>query len=208
MSALVDAIQAELSGHSLSGLAGALGIPQEKAPSAVAAALPVLLGALNRTAASPTGAEALAGALERDHTAPLTQQLGGGGLGALVGQVLAQGGPKALDGAGILGHLLGRDQPAAAEAVASKTGLDAATAGKLLIALAPLVMSALGTVKQRQGLDAGGLASFLGQEQQSLGGSLLSGFLDAKGDGIGLDDLVRVGGALQQSGLLGKLFGG
>lgn len=209
---LIDAIQNELSGQSLQALAGAIGAPQDQTRSAVAAALPLLLGALTRNAASPAGAQSLAGALERDHTAPLTAHADAfGGLGGLLQAAMGAGSPnKALDGLGMLGHILGGQQQTAAQSIGAQSGLDSATVVKLLAALAPIVMSSLGTVKQNHNLDAGGLSGYLQQETQTLTKSdpgLLGSLIDPAQDGFGADDLVRMGGMLQSSGLLGKLFG-
>ncbi len=84
--------------------------------NAVAAALPLLLGALGRNTAQPQGAEALFGALERDHG-------GGMDIGNVLGAVLGGTSSRQTDGAGILGHILGASQPRAAQAQAGdRTG--------------------------------------------------------------------------------------
>jgi hypothetical protein len=128
-----------------------------------------------------------------------------GGLGALIG-ALAGGPaapvatPKALDGAGILGHVLGDQQGMVAQKVSQVSGLDPATVSRLLPALAPIVMSALGTLKADKKLDAGGVASLVQGEHQKLA----KGAPAAQGPaGI---DLAGIGGALLQSGVLSQLF--
>ena len=127
-------------------------------------------------------------------------------MGSLGGQQQA---PKALDGAGILGHLFGGGQQQAAAKVAESSGVSMAQAMQILVALAPLVMSTLGTMKQEKNLDAGGLAGMLQQEHgPGPGGGILSGLVDPKGDGIGMDDMMRMGTAVANSGILGSLFGG
>ena len=142
----------------------------------------------------------------------------GGGLGGLLGAAVSAmaagnkpaGAPKALDGAGILGHILGTRRPAVESGVAKASGLDASVIGKLLPALAPIVMSALGTMKKQQNLDAGGLSDVLRQEQAqiqgSIGGRSLTSMLDMDNDGSIMDEVTQIGGALSNSGLLGKLF--
>jgi hypothetical protein len=85
--------------------------------------------------------------------------------------------------------------------VAGASGLDAATVQRLLPALAPVLMSALGTIKTQNGLDAGGVAQLVQGEHAQLSG----GVPHAQGPG-GLD-LASIGGALMQSGALGRLFG-
>src|SRR5690606_21082535 len=72
---------AQLQGAPMQQIARQLGTDQDQAGNAVATALPLLLGALGRNSAQPQGAEALFGALQRDHAA-------GPDLGGLLGAVL------------------------------------------------------------------------------------------------------------------------
>ena len=143
---------------------------------------------------------------------------GGGGLGGMLGAAVSAmtagnkpaNAPKALDGIGILGHILGTRQPAVESGVAKASGLDASTIAKLLPALAPIVMSALGTIKSQQNLDANGLSNVIRQEQEkiagSVGGKSPASMLDLDNDGSIMDEVTNIGGALVNSGLLGKLF--
>lgn len=236
MSQLLDTIARELGPRVLSQVGSKVGANPQQTQAVAAVAIPMLVAALAKNTKQPGGAEALAGALERDHQPNLVDQLGpiagmlgggagmaqmagamlggqskggGDGLGALLGAAAsAMGGqsnqavPKALRGDKILGHVLGDQQAGAASAVAKASGVDASTVAALLPVLAPVVMSALGTAKKDQGLDAGGLAGFLQGEAGKLGAPA-----PAASSGFGADDLIKVGGALAQSGLLGKLFG-
>lgn len=141
----------------------------------------------------------------------------GGGLGDLIGAAVssmasgnAANGPKALDGVGILGHILGSRQGAVESGVAQASGLDASAVAKLLPALAPILMSALGTVKSSQNLDAAGLSDVIRREQDTLsssaGGRSMTSMFDLDNDGSMMDELASVGGMLAQSGLLNQLF--
>lgn len=130
---------------------------------------------------------------------------GGGGLGALL-SALATGAagpaaPRAANGAGILGHILGDQQGAVVKKVSEASGLPPGTVATLLPALAPVLMSALGTIKAKNGLDAGGVAQLVQAEHKTLSGPA------AKAAAPGALDLGAIGGALMQSGLLGQLFG-
>ena len=108
-----------------------LGISPVQAQSAVAAALPLLLGALGRNAQQPQGASSLFDALGRDHA--------GVGVGNALGSALAGGG----QGGSILGHIFGQRQGTAEQGLGTATGLGSERAGALLRLLAPVVMAYL-----------------------------------------------------------------
>jgi hypothetical protein len=108
-----------------------LGIGPAQAQSAVAAALPLLLGALGRNAQQPQGASSLFDALGRDHA--------GVGVGNALGSALAGGG----QGGSILGHIFGQRQGSAEQGLGTATGLGSERAGALLRLLAPVVMAYL-----------------------------------------------------------------
>lgn len=203
---LTDDLLNQLQGQPLAQLGSQLGLSQPQAQSAVSAALPLLLGALGRNASQPQGAEALFGALQRDHAAPAASGLD---LGSVLGAVLGGGGGSPqTDGAGILGHIFGGRQDTAAQGLGQATGLEGGQANALLKMLAPIVLSYLA-----QRMFSGGgqsaaspqqLGDVLGQEhqriqQQGSAGGLLSSVLDQDGDGqLGIGDLLKIG-----SGLLG-----
>lgn len=184
-----------LQGRSMEELGARIGTDRDQTERAVAAALPMLLGALNRNAQSADGASALSAALDRDHD--------GSVLDDLVGFL---GKNPELEGNGILKHALGDRRDTAVNTVSGVSGMDAASAGKLMAMLAPLVMGALGRQKRSSKLDPGGLAEMLGAERKKAPGDagaamdLVSKMLDRDGDGQVLDDLA--GGLLK--GFLGK----
>lgn len=204
---LTDDLLNQLQGQPLAQLSSQLGLSQPQTQNAVGAALPLLLGALGRNASQPQGAEALFGALQRDHAAPAASGLD---LGSVLGAVLGGGGggSRQTDGAGILGHIFGGRQDSAAQGLGQATGLEGGQANALLKMLAPIVLSYLA-----QRMFSGGgqgaaspqqLGDVLGQEQQRIqqqdpAGGLLSSVLDQDGDGqVGIGDLLKLG-----SGLLG-----
>ena len=201
---LTDELLSQLQGAPLQQIASQLGTNPSQAQSAVAAALPMLLGALGRNAAQPQGAADLFGALQRDHVG---RAAGGGGLGDLLGSVLGGmggggGAGGAADGASILGHIFGGNQQRAEAGLGQATGLGA-NAGQLLQILAPIVMAFLAQRTQAGGMDAGSLGAVLGREhaqvrqQGGVGGDLLGSLLDQDGDGqVGLGDLIKLGGGL------------
>src|SRR5262245_42666308 len=129
MSQLLDSITKSLGNDYMKQISGQLGADEQTTQSAISAALPMLVAGLARNSASQDGAMALHGALAKDHSGTILDDLGG-----FLGN--AQGGP----GAGILRHVLGDHQPMAQNAVAKTSGLNAQSSGQLLMMLAPIVM--------------------------------------------------------------------
>lgn len=218
---LIDELLGQLQGAPTGRIAQQLGTDARTAQDAIAAALPMIVGALGRNAQQPGGATELLHALQRDHGGAgamdlgslLSGLLGGGraapggmgGLGDLLGSVLGGGAPasRQLDAGGILGHIFGGAQPRAEAGLGQATGLNSGQAGQLLKMLAPIVMAFLARQVSARNLDAGGLGSVLGQErsrvqsQGGLGGGLLNAVLDQDGDGkVDIGDLLKLGGSL------------
>ncbi len=202
MTSLVEDLASQLQGAPVQQVAQQLGIDPAQASSAVSAALPLLMGALGRNASQPQGAQALFGALQKDHA--------GLDLGSVVGSVLGGSG----QGGAILGHIFGGSQDRVQAGLGQATGLGSNQAGQLMKILAPIVMAYLAKrmFQQRQdGNATAGAASpspdvlsgILGQEHQAisqqggLGGGLLASVLDQDGDGqLGIGDLLKIGGGL------------
>ena len=198
MSSLTDDIFTQLSGGAMQQISQQLGTGQAQTAGAIAAALPVILGAMGRNASQPDGADALFGALGRDHNS-------GGGLGDILGAVLGGQESRQTDGLGQLGHIFGGQLPRAEAGLGQATGLGNDKAQMLLKILAPIVMAYL--AKRMFGGGAQGssqdLGNILGQERQvqqqqgGLGGGLLGAVLDHDGDGqLGLGDLLKMGGSV------------
>ena len=198
---LTDDLLNQLQGPQIAQIGEQLGLSGSQASTAVSTALPLLMGALGRNAGLPQGAEALYNALQNDHA--------GLDLGSVLGAVMGGGG----QGAQILGHIFGGQQPRAEQALGQATGLGNDRAGALLKMLAPIVLAYLAKrmFEQRQA-DTGAppstpkeLGQMLGEEHQrvtqqgGLGGGVLGAVLDQDGDGqLGIGDLLKLG-----SGLLG-----
>lgn len=193
---LTQDLASQLQGLPLQQIAQQLGVDQSQANNAIGAALPLLMGALGRNASQPQGAEALFGALQRDHA--------GLDIGSVLGSVLGGGG----QGQQILGHVLGGSEPRAQQAVSQATGLGGDKVNMLLRWLAPIVMAYLAKRmfdNRQAGASASGsgaspdvLGQILGQERQQIGqqagGGVLGAVLDKDGDGdVDLSDLMKVG---------------
>ena len=206
MSSLTDDLLRQLQGQPLEQMSSQLGLSQSQTAGAVSAALPLLLGALGRNASQPQGAEALFGALQRDHAGAA----GGLDIGSVLGAVLGGGGGRQTDGAGILGHIFGGRQETAAQGLGQATGLGGGQANTLLKILAPIVLSYLAQRMFSGGGQAAAspqaLGDVLGQERQRIqqdsgAGGLLGSVLDQDGDGqLGLGDLLKIGGGLLGGG--------
>lgn len=195
---LTEQLLAQLQGAPLQQLSQKLGTDAEQTSEAVSAALPLMLGAMGHNAEQPQGAQALFGALQRDHAA-------GPDLGDLLGSLLGgAGGGAQANGAGILDHIFGGNQQRVETSLGQATGLGGVNAAELLKLLAPIVMAFLAQRVQSGGMDAGSLGRTLGHEREVAqqqgglgGGGLLGSLLDQDGDGqVGLSDLIKIGGGL------------
>jgi len=91
---LMDDLLGQLQGEPMGQIAAQLGTDTGTAGQAVGAALPMLLGALGRNAGQPGGADALLGALQRDHAGQGAVDLGGllGAFAAVERPVVARPG--------------------------------------------------------------------------------------------------------------------
>lgn len=189
---LSNDLMSQLQGAPAQQIGEQLGLSPAQARDAIGAALPLLLGALGRNASQPQGADALFGALQRDHA--------GVDLGSVLGSVLGGGG----QGAEILGHVFGRQQNNAAQGLGAATGLGGSQANSLLKLLAPIVLAYLARRMFAQGnATPQGLGQVLGQEHQQirqqggLGGGLLGAVLDRDGDGdADFSDLIGLAGSV------------
>ena len=203
MSSITDDIFSQLSGPMLQQISGQLGLGQAQTAGAISAALPMILGAMGRNASQPQGAEALFGALSRDH-----QGAAGMGVGDILGAVLGGAQSRQTDGLGQLGHIFGGRQQQAVSGLGQATGLGSDKAQTLMKILAPIVLAYLAKrmfsgqqqAAAQQQASPGVLGDILGQEERhvrqqgGLGGGLLGAVLDQDGDGqLGLGDILKAG---------------
>lgn len=209
MAGLLDLLDSPMGKQLINGVAQETGKSTDQAGSVLSMALPVLMGAMRKNAATPQGAQGLMNALSNKHDGGILDNLGGL-FGGGVDQSVKQ------DGAGILGHVLGGKQPQVENALSKRSGMDAGTVATILQVAAPLIMGYLGKQTRQQNIsDSNGLGSLLGgmlggddggQKQQSL----IESFLDSDGDGSVLDDIAGMALGGKQGGiggLLGGLFG-
>jgi len=197
MASIMDMLTRQIGGGTLQQIGRELGTDEARTGTAVATALPMLLSALSRNASSSEGAEALHGALSRDHDGSVLDDLS---------RQLSS--PQQETGDGILRHVLGPRRPAVEAGLSRTTGMDGEAVTKMLSMLAPVVMGALGRVQRSGNLDSKGLAGLLNDEEVSVqrrqpeASSLIGRLLDADGDGdFDLGDVAKRG-----LGILGNVF--
>jgi hypothetical protein len=145
----------------------------------------------------------------------LSGLLGGGGASSMLSGLFggSSANSRSSNFMGILNNVLGgQNVTPVQQGVSQATGLESGKVGSLMAMLAPMVMGALGKVKQQQGLDSEGLARVLEDERQDIErqvpeASGISRFLDSNRDGkIDMkDDIAKVGMALGGAMLLGRM---
>jgi hypothetical protein len=193
MDVLTQQLMQQLAGAGLSKISQKVGADEQTTSAVMSTVMPLLVTALAKNASQPDGAQSLHKALVEDHDGAILNNLSGF-LSA----------PESANGAGILKHVLGGQQPVVTQALARQTGLEDNQVGQILQIAAPLLMGALGQQQKQQGLDTNSLAAFLGNQQQTDQQenpdlmSTLNTLLDFDRDGSAVDDVM---------GLLGQLFG-
>ena len=208
MEGILDLLNSPMGKTIISGVAGSTGQDSGKTGSVLTMALPVLMKAMQRNAATPQGAEGLMGALNK-HDGGILDNLGDLFNGGVNQDVVS-------DGSKILGHVLGSKQQGVEQVIGQKTGMDIGAVGNILKTAAPILMGVLGKQSRQSGVsNSGGIGDLLGgmlggnssQQEQSF----LEKILDADGDGSVIDDVAGMvlGGSQKKSGgLLGGLLGG
>lgn len=197
MSGIFDLIKNSLGHREVEQVSRDVGANQDTTQRAIAAAIPLLLSALQKNAKSKSGAESLANALERDHDGGIL-----GNLGSMLGQQQTQS-----MGEKILGHVLGGNKDNVSRQLGKATGLGGADVTKILANLAPVVLGAVGKAKRENNLDVSGLQDMLSRERKTIKKqqpnlSFLEKALDGDGDGdVDLSDVLKQG-----SGLLKGFF--
>ncbi|MFD0993634.1 DUF937 domain-containing protein [Tenacibaculum geojense] len=208
MEGILDLLNSPMGQTIVNGIAGSTGQDSNKTGSVLTMALPVLMKAMQRNAATPEGAEGLMGALNK-HDGGILDNLGdlfGGGVNADVVN----------DGDKILGHVLGAKKQGVQQVIGQKAGMDAGAVGDILKVAAPILMGVLGKQTRQSNVNGAGdlgglLGGLLGGNSASQDQSFLEKILDADGDGSVIDDvagMVLNSGSKKSGGLLGGLLGG
>lgn len=212
MSGILDLLNSDLGKTIINGVSNQTNQPQNKTQDVLTMALPVLMAAMKRNAATPQGAEGLLGALNSGkHDGSILDNLGGLFSGGVDDNVLN-------DGSKILGHVLGGKQQTVENTIGAKAGMDANAVAQILKVAAPILMGVLGNQAKKQSVNSandieGLLGGLLGGSAAKNEQSFLESILDADGDGSVIDDVAGMvlGGNKKKGGLgglLGGLFGG
>ena len=210
MASILDLLSSDVGKQLISGASAQTGQPADKTANVLSMALPVILGAMQRNASTPQGAQSLNNALDDTrHDGTILDQLGG-----LLGSGNAD--PDLLnDGSGILGHVLGGNQEKVAQNISKTSGMDANSVAQIIKMAAPILMGILGSQKRKDNVGESGIGDLLGSvlgKNTSHDRSLVETILDADGDGSVVDDVAGMvlGGNKKKGGLgglLGSFFG-
>lgn len=205
MSGLASLLDSDIGRQIIGGISSETGTSEDKTSNLLSMALPLLTGAMKKNATTPQGAEGLMNAINNKHDGSILDNLGGFFGGGVDQSAIS-------DGAGILSHVLGGNQPNVENALSSKTGIDAGTVSQILKMAAPLILGYLGKqTKQSNISGANDMSSLLGsmlggqsQENQSL----ITSLIDSDGDGSVLDDVAdMVIGSNKKKGGIGGMLG-
>ncbi len=146
----LDLFTSQLGPGQLDALSNTLGADKAQTTSALGTFVPLIVSAMARNTSNPTGADALAGALDRDHDGSILTKLP---------ELLNN--PALGNGDGILGHILGGKRQVAEQAVAQQSGLSAGSTSQLFTIVAPIVLGMIGGKKRQEGFGADILAGML-----------------------------------------------
>lgn len=188
MASILDSLMGSLGGDAIGSISKQVGIPEDLARSAIPLVTNLLTSALTKNASSKKGAQSLTGALSKDHDGSILDDM-----------------PNYIDnyqkgeGAGILKHVLGKQQKPVQKTLSKTTGIDMKAIGNLLVMMAPVVMGVIGQIQHKKKMDSTQVSKYLGMEQKKIqkqapqSASFLSGLLDSNQDGQVLDDVGKIG---------------
>ena len=194
MNQLLDLLQDQLTDNVIDQIGKKIGEnDQQKTAQATQNALSALMAGLANNTKKPQGAASLMNALDNDHDGSVLDNV----MDMLQGNQQATS-QRAVNGAGILKHILGDQKEQVATQLASKSQVDSNAMGSIMEMLAPMVMGALGKQKKKSGLDVGDLISMINSgsaQQAKKSGTMdvLSRMLDQDGDGSATDDILNMG---------------
>lgn len=156
MSYLLDLVRLSIDDVSIEKISGHIGQDPITTVEAIDSALPVMVGALSRSARED-GAVALSTTVERNHDGEILSD---------IASYVDVADPH--ERAQVLRFMLGANRDAAARALGASAGLDQEQASTLLETLAPVLLGAIGKAKKARGLSAEGITQMLSGEELDL----------------------------------------
>ena len=161
-------------------IASSMGLSNSVVEGLIGAALPSIMGAFTGSSRTAAGAGALFDSIK---------DMAWGGSDSNVLEQALDGGNIAdftKGGGDLLGGLLGgKTMDGLAGALGRSHGVDQGQAGSLLGMLGPIAMGALKDRVSEDGLDAAGLASFLGDQQSNIASAMPAGLVgELRGTGL------------------------
>ncbi|MEN8186097.1 MAG: DUF937 domain-containing protein [Bacteroidota bacterium] len=209
MSGILDLLNGPEGKSLIDGVGGQLGLNKKTATTALASAIPLILGAMRNNASTQDGTSGILGALGNKHSGGILDNLGSILGGSNIDEDVMK------DGGGILGHVFGGQENNAAHAIGKSNGIDMRAAMDIMKVAAPVVMGYLGkkamsnNVSDQNGLNGllGGILGDDNDKQQEMASKIQ----DFNNNDLSVDDLAgliseggKSGGIL---GALGKMFG-
>jgi hypothetical protein len=189
MASLLESLSEYLGGDNLSQMSQQLDANEDTTKSAISAALPVLIGALSRTAGGQQKESTDLSNILKHHA---DRSVIEDPQGYLRSKRYEQ--PQLSED--VLKQILGKKQERVQRNVSHTSGLDPAMVGKLMKMLAPIVLAGLAKHQQSHGMDDRSLQNSLQHEHEQIeqhGGGLLGQLLDQDADGdFDLSDIAKV----------------
>lgn len=128
--------------ESIENISKATGQSNDSVKNIIEAGLPLILGKVEQNVGTKKGELSLNNALEQHSDGSILDTLAG----------IFGGNNQNSDGISILGHIFGKSNNKAADNVAKKTGVDAATVMQVLSFIAPLVMAYMAQKRTNGGI--------------------------------------------------------
>lgn len=171
---LTDLVTGGVGSKAIETISKITGVSESKAKWIVAAAVPLMIAALNYNAKNKGQAENIDNAIDQHSNSGILDQ---------IGDFFGQGGAEqsgSEDGNKIVNHMFGQNTEVVTQNIADKAGLSSSQVTGVLATLAPIVMGYLG--QQKQASSGGGIGDLIGSvlgggSQQNAGGGMLGGIL-------------------------------
>ena len=169
----------------LNAMSKQAGTSKPQTQAALAAALPLIINAVNKQGGSGSNMSGFVQMLDLDKDGSILDDVVG----------FMNGGGQA-NGENILGSLLGQRRGQVEKYISNDSGLDMASVSKILTMAAPVLLSFLGRQNKQSG---GGIGDLIGaftggmQKQAPQNMSILNQLLDQDNDGNVADDVAELG---------------